>query len=122
MLVGAALGNQVQLESSASAVVAAKDVPEIVPLVPAALGALLIFWGSIRISLTARPLHLLPLGFILVVVASALPFVAGQLFPEMKGYHWTLPSSLPLFIVRITGLIFLSAALLRLLVSAKDRA
>jgi hypothetical protein len=121
MLISTALGSQVQLEGSARAMVTIKGVPEIVPLVPAALGALLKFWGSIRTSLTARPLHLLPFGLILAVVATVLPFVAAQLFPEMKSYPWTLLSVVPLFVVPITGLIFLSTALLRLAVGTKDR-
>src|ERR1700734_2143568 len=121
MLIGAAIGSQVQIESSASMMVTAKDAREIVSLVPSIIGSLMTFVGSIRMSLTVRPLRLAALGFVLVVAAGALPLAVSQVVPEMNTYKWTLPSVLPVFVLRIVGLIFFSTAVLRLLLGARDK-
>jgi hypothetical protein len=121
MLIGAAIGSQIQIESSANMMVSAKDAREIVALVPSIVGSLMTFVGSIRMSLTVRPLRLAALGFVLVVVASALPLAVAQVVPEMNTYKWTLPSVLPVFVLRIVGLIFFSTAVLRLLLGARDK-
>jgi hypothetical protein len=119
MLIGAAIGHQ--FDSAANTAVAVNDAGEIAPFVPSVTGALLTFWGAIRISVIARPLPLAAVGFILDIAANAVPFAAAHVFPEMAKYHWTLPSLLPLFILRIVGLMFFATAVLRLLVKARDK-
>jgi hypothetical protein len=119
MIVGAAIGHQ--FDSAANTAVAVDDAGKIVPLVPTAAGALLTFWGAIRISVVDRPLPLAAVGFILEIVANSVPFAAAHLIPGAAAYHWTLPSLLPLSIVRIVGLMFFSTAMLRLLTKGRDK-
>jgi hypothetical protein len=104
-----------------NAIHSATDARGLVPLVPSVAGALLAFFAAIRISLTARPLRAVALGFVLLVVGSVVPFAAAQLIPSMKSHSWTFPSLLPLFALRIVGLIVLSTVLLRLVVRASER-
>jgi len=60
-----------------------------------------------------RPLLLATLGCILVTAASVIRFASAQQFPQAATYQWTFSSLLPLFVICITGLIFLLLALLR---------
>jgi len=120
MLVGVGLANQLQVGDAAARLSAAgNETQRIVPLVPSLAGALLTLWGAIRLSILVSPLPLAVVGFILEIAANIFPFAAAQLFPEMKTYHWVLPSLLPLFVVRITGLMLFSTAVLRWLLSSR---
>jgi cbb3-type cytochrome oxidase subunit 1 len=121
MLIGVALASY-HFESTANALTPTNDARQIVPLVPSVVGALLVFLGSIRASLAVRPLLLALLGIVLFIAATAIPPVVAQMFPRMISDHATLPSLLPLFVLRIIGLIFLSTALLRLLLGARNKA
>jgi hypothetical protein len=121
MVMGVAISAQLHLDNPANAVIADREAREVLPLVPSIAGACLIFLASTRISLTARRSYLLVFGFVFLIMATALPFAAARLFPAMNTYHWALSSLLPLFVLRIIGLIFLSTALLRLLVGKKDQ-
>jgi hypothetical protein len=121
MLIGVAL-TAYQFKSPASAQVPLNDTHEIVPLVPSVVGALLALLGSIRVSLTVRPSRLAAFGFILFIAAIAIPLVVAQIFPRMITDRGTLPYLLPLFVLRIIGLVFLSTALLRVLVGARNKA
>ena len=120
MCMGIAIAGQLQLEASANR--AAKNVPEVVSLIPSIVGALLTFLGAIRISLTARPRHLLAFGFVLVIAASVLPGAVSRLFPEpLVAHHWTPPLVLSFFVLRVDGLILFSTACLRLLIRERSR-
>jgi hypothetical protein len=122
MLMGVGLANQLQVGDGAATLSAAgSGTQRIVPLVPSLAGALLTLWGAIRLSVLVSPLPLAVTGFLLEIAAHIFPFAAAQLFPEMKTYHWVLPSLLPLFVVRITGLMLFSTAVLRRLVSASRK-
>jgi hypothetical protein len=121
MVMGVAIGAQLRLDNPAHAVIVDREARKVLPLAPSFAGACLIFLASIRISLTARPTHLLAFGFALLIVATAFPYAAAQLFPALKTYDWDLFSLLPLFVLRIIGLIFLSTALLRLIVAKRDQ-
>jgi hypothetical protein len=119
ILVGPAIGHQFDIPANTA--VAVDDAGKIVPFVPGAAGALLTFWGAIRISVVARPLPLAAIGFILDIAANAVPFAAAHLIPGLATYHWTLPSLLPLFILRIVGLMFFSTAVVRLFAKERDK-
>jgi hypothetical protein len=119
MLVGAAIGHQ--FNTATNTAVAVDDAGKIVSFVPATAGALLTFWGAIRISVVARPLPLAAVGFILDIAANAVPFAAAHLITGVATYHWPLTSLLPLFILRIVGLMLFSTAVLRLFVKARDK-
>jgi hypothetical protein len=119
MIVGAAVGYQ--FDSAANTAVVVNDAGKIVPFVPTAVGALLTFWGAIRISVVARPLPLAAVGFILDIAANAVPFAAAHLITGVTTYHWTLTSLLPLFILRIVGLMFFSTAVVRLFANGRDK-
>jgi len=121
MLLGIAIGKQMALQPSDGTAIAFARGREIVPLIPAVAGALLTFWGGIRMSLAMRPLQLLILGPILIVGAYGGPLLAVQFFPEFGNHNWSGPSVLLLFTYRIVGLIFFSTALLRLLLRTKDK-
>lgn len=121
MIFGITIGKQMALQPSDGTMIAFARGREIVPLIPTIAGALLTFWGGIRMSLAMRPLHLLVLGPILLVGAYEGPFLAAELFPEIGNHSWTGPSVLLLFTYRIVGLIFFSTALLRLLLRTKDK-
>ena len=121
MILGIAIGKQMALQPADGTMIAFTRGREIVTFVPAVAGALLTFWGSIRMSLTMRPLHLLVLGPILLVGAEAGPLLAAQLFPEVGNYRWTGASVLPLVTYRIVGLILLSTSILRLFLRTKDK-
>ncbi len=121
MVLGIAIGKQMALQPADGPMIAFARGREIVTLVPAVAGALLTFWGSIRMSLTMRPLHLLVLGPILLVGAEAGPLLAARLFPEVGNHSWTGASFLPLATYRIVGFILLSTAILRLFLRAKDK-
>jgi hypothetical protein len=121
MLIGVAIAGY-QFESTANALIPPDDTHEIVPLVPSVVGALFVFVGSIRVSLVVRPRRLALLGFILFIAATAIPLVLAQIFPRMITDRGTLPSLLPLVVLRIIGLIFLSTALLRLVLAARNKA
>jgi hypothetical protein len=114
-----AISAQLHLNCSANVVIANREAREVLPFVPSIAGSCLIFLASIRISVTTLPPHLLAFGFALLIVATTFPFAAGQLFPAMKAYHWDPCSLLFLFVVRIIGIIFLSTALLRLIITKK---
>jgi len=122
MLVGVGLANELQAgDAAASLSATGNEAQRIVPLVPSLAGALLTLWGAIRLSVLVSPLPLLLTGFFLEIAANIFPFAAAQLFPEMKTYHWILPSLLPLFVVRITGLLLFSTAVLRWLLSSRRK-
>jgi hypothetical protein len=121
MFIGVAFAGY-QFEPPVNGLIPTDDTHHIVPLVPSVVGALLVFFGSIRASLAVRPLRLAVLGLILFIAAIATPLVVAQMFPRMHPDRVTLPSLLPLFVLRIIGLIFLSTALLRLLLGARNKA
>jgi hypothetical protein len=121
MLIGVALAAY-QFKSPASAQVPPNDTHQIVPLLPSVVGALLALLGSIRVSLTMRPSRVAAFGIILFIAATAIPLVVAQMFPSMINDLGSLPSLLPLFVLRIIGLMFLSTALLRLLLGARNKA
>jgi hypothetical protein len=121
MLIGLALAAY-QFKSPDRAQVPPNDTHEIVLLVPSVVGALLVLLGSIRVSLTMRPSRVALFGIILFIAATAIPPFVAQMFPRMITDLNTLPSLLPLFVLRIIGLMFLSTALLRLLLGASNKA
>ena len=121
MLIGVALAVY-QFKSPASAQVPPNETHEIVPLVPSVVGSLLALLGSIRVSLTMRPSRVAAFGIVLFIAATAIPLVVAQMFPRMIAELGTLPDLLPLFVLRIIGLMFLSTALLRVLVGARNKA
>ena len=117
MFVGIGLANQLRAESRATISVATM----IVPMIPSIVGALLTFWGSIRLSLVVPLLPLAVAGLLLVVLASVFPLAAAQVFADMRTYHWTLPSLVPLFVLRIAGIVFFSTAVLRWLLNLQRK-
>jgi hypothetical protein len=121
LLIGVGLASQFG-PAPQNATVAADEWQTIVPLIPAIAGALLTFWGAIRVSLVVRPLFLAAAGFILEIVPVFVPLAFTQvfLFPEMNTDHWNAPS-LFFIVLRLVGLLFLSAAGLRLLIQTSDR-
>ena len=121
MLIGVAIAGY-HFESTANALIPPNDTHEIVPLVPSVVGALLVFLGSIRASLAVRPPLLAFLGFVLFIAATAIPLVLAKMLPRTISGPGTLPSLLPLVVLRIIGLIFLSTALLRLVLGARKKA
>jgi hypothetical protein len=121
MLIGIGLANQLQGDSTTTISAAGREAERIVPMIPSIAGALLTFWGSIRLSLVVPLLPLAAAGLVLAIVATAFPLAAAEFFPDMRTYQWTLPSLLPLFVLRITGLIFFSTAVLRWLLSFRKR-
>jgi hypothetical protein len=121
MLIGVAIAGY-QFESTANALIPPNDSGQIVPLVPSVVGALLVFLGSIRASLAVRPPLLALLGIALFIAATAIPLVLARMLPRMITDRGTLPSLLPLVVLRIIGLIFLSTALLRLVLCARNKA
>lgn len=114
MLIGTAIGRRLQIDNSTDMLATAKRVPEIVPLVPVGTGALLAFFGAVRMALTARPVRVLPLGLFLDIAAHLTRVVAARVFPKMGRGPWSLV--LPLSVMQVAGLILLFVALLRLLI------
>jgi hypothetical protein len=94
MLIGVAISSQIPPENSANAMGSAKDARGIVPLVPSVAGDFLTFFGALRISLTARPLRTVALGFVLLVVGSVAPFCCGATDPLNEKLFLDLPFSL----------------------------
>ncbi len=121
MILGIAIGKQLALQPADGTMIAFARGRELVTLVPAVAGALLTFWGGVRMSLTMRPLHLLVLGPILLVGAEAGPLLAAKLFPEIGNYGWPGVSVLPLFTYRIVGFILLSTCPLRLFLRTRNK-
>jgi len=100
---------------------ASKEAANIVPMIPSIAGALLTLWGAIRLALVISRLVLAVFGAVLVVLAGTLPVPAAQLFPAMRTYHWSLASLIPVFTLRIVGLIFFSIAVLRWLPRTRNK-
>jgi len=121
MLVGIGLANQLHAESAATMSLASKEAANIVPMIPSIAGALLTLWGAIRLALVISRLVLAVFGAVLVVLAGTLPVAAAQLFPAMRTYHWSLASLIPVFTLRIVGLIFFSIAVLRWLPRTRNK-
>jgi putative Mn2+ efflux pump MntP len=86
---------------------------DFIMFMPAVAGALLVFAGGLRTSVTTRPKRAAIVGLILFVVASALPIVASVMSPPLREFIGTGASLIALFTCRIVGLICLSTALLR---------
>jgi hypothetical protein len=122
MLFGVGLSNQLQVDSAASSLSQGiKEAEQILPMIPSIVGALLSFWGAIRLSVAIEPPPLAAMGVVLEIGANAFPFVAARLSPGMKDYQWVLPSLMPLFILRIAGLMFFSTGVLRWLLSVGNK-
>jgi len=115
MILGIAIGKEMAQQPSDGTMVAFARGREIVPLVPIVVGALLTFWGGIRMSLAMRRLHLLLLGPTLLLGAYEGSFLAAQLFPEIGGRGSNGALALPLFTHGIVGVGLFLTALLRLL-------
>ena len=86
-----------------------------VAAVPLIAGGILAFLGSVRMSLIARPLHLMLAGLFLVIVAFGGPVLAARVVPVLKNYPWTGAAQIPIWVCDLAGLLFVSTGLLRFL-------
>jgi len=120
MLAGIGLAAQLQAEPVAASSVG-KEAARVISMIPSVAGAILTLWGAIRLSLFTPRLSLFVSGIGLVTAATAFPLAAAQLVPGMKQYQWNFNSLLPLFIFRISGLIFFSTAVLRWLTTVDKK-
>jgi hypothetical protein len=80
---------------------------------PVVVGGLITFVAAVRFSLLIRPRRLIILGVVLVCAGALGPIAVSTYIPALKGFSWTGPVLVPLFISRILGFIFLSTAILR---------
>lgn len=121
MLIGAAIGRQIQIENSADPLTKGSAARDFIALVPVGMGALLGFLGATRLALTMRPAYLLAVGLFLDIVAHVIPVAAGRVYPETWHSRWSLPSLLPMYALQVIALIFISVAFLRLLIGISQR-
>jgi hypothetical protein len=85
------------------------------------LGALFTFVAGTRLSMLLRPPHMIFLGLALAVGAVVGPVEAAHLFPAFRSYNWNAATLLPFFVLRMVGIIFFSAGILRWVVSSASR-
>jgi hypothetical protein len=121
MIIGIRLAHSYDPNSTTTAVGTPIRPGDATLFLPVIVGGLITFVAAVRFSLLIRPRRLVILGVALVCAGVLGPAFVSTYVPAMRGFSWTGPVLVPLFIGRILGFIFLSTAVLRRLLPQEPK-